>query len=625
MGVAGMRFLKTAQDKIRNISWGQPLVTIKNVFKKEKNINSEDYLSEQYSMPESHDPSLASIMQHIRKGLFIIAAFSLFVNGLMLVIPIYSLQLFDRVLSSRSYDTLYLLTIVAIGLLAVQNLIDALRGRILTRLGLHLEDKLKGSVLGATLQRAALGETGSAQGLRDLTELRQSLTSPATYALFDAPWIPVFLLVLFLLHPWLGGLAVIGLILLTVLASLNVILSRASHDKANETAIQTFEAVQHYVRNAEAIQAMGMLQNVVRKWSAKASDVLFLNAIGADQHTLIATLTKFLRMLLQIGVMGVGVGLVLNNELTPGGMIAASILLGRTLQPLEQAVGAWKGWANAAAAYRRLQEKLSMLPKPSSPVPLPTPEGFLSVRRLSYSLIGLKKPIVRGVEFHLKPGEIVGVIGPSGSGKSTLARLLVGILPPTMGEVLLDGASVFDWNREEMGQYIGYLPQDIQLFPGTVRDNIARLQEGFGEEVLEAAKKARVHDLILNLPDGYETNIGPGGVKLSGGQEQRIALARALFRNPKLIVLDEPDSHLDPPGHDALLKVLIQCQKSGQTVLMITHRPGVLSRVERLIVVREGMIERDGPREEILAAMRSAAQQGTKPSGKTSKTEEKTP
>jgi len=551
---------------------------------------------------------LARAVRTCQAGFWAVGAFSFVINALILVVPLYTLQLFDRVLSSRSVDTLYMLTMAAIGLLLIQALLDGVRSRILVRLGLKLETNLSGPALAATIDAAARTGRPSAQSLRDVSEVRQVLASPSLYALFDAPWAPVFLVVLFLLHPMVGAVALVGTVVLVGLAALNILVTTRTHAAANSAAIGAFENVQSYVRNAHAIRAMGMRTSLVGRWMQEMTRVLSLTALTAERSALISAASKFCRMTLQIAVMGVGVSLVLVNELTPGAMIAGSIIMGRALMPVEQAIAGWKGWVSGFAAYRRLKAQLGDIVEQPPSVALPAPTGKLTADQVSYLAPGLDRPILRGISFRIDAGEAVGLIGPSGSGKSTLARLMVGVLAPATGRLQLDGADVAAWQDAGLGRHVGYLPQDVQLFAGTVRDNIARMTDAPGEMVLEAARMAGVHELIAGLPKGYDTVIGEGGVMLSGGQQQRIALARALFGDPPLVVLDEPDSNLDPDGHRALSAALDELYGRDRTLIIITHRPGILRHVDRLMLIRDGRLEDDGERDAVLARLQGEGQ-----------------
>lgn len=558
-------------------------------------------------MAASTDNPVDQALGRFRGAVIACALFSLVVNAALLAVPLYTLQVFDRVLTSRSIDTLVMLSIAAMVVLLLHAALDWSRGKIMARVGAALEEKLSGPVLIQTVAMSARSGQRTAQGLRDLGELRQTLASPMLFSLFDVPWSLLFLVVIFLLHPLLGVLAVVGGLILIGLALLNLVLTARRQEAATGASIASIDHVQTYINNAEAITAMGMMPHIVHRWIGQNREVMGGALQVGDIQSSLSTVSKFVRMALQILVMGIGVALVLAGELTPGGMIAASIILARFLAPLEQAMGAWRGWTAAWGAYKRLKDLLAMYQDNAASVPLPEPEGRVRVDRVSLSLPHVPHPILRGLNFTLEPGEAVGIVGPSGSGKSTLARLLVGVLRPSLGEVTLDGANVAGWGQAELAPHVGYLPQDVQLLNGTVGENIARMREAPAETVLNAAHRAGVHELIAQLPGGYDTVIGTGGIVLSGGQQQRVALARALFGDPRLLVLDEPDSNLDPRGHEALGVALKAARADGRTLILVTHRPAVLAHVDRLIVLRDGAVESDGPRDAVLRALRGEA------------------
>jgi len=528
--------------------------------------------------------------------------FSLAINLLLLVPPLYMLQVFDRVLASRSGETLAVLTIAAIAALLVMALIDILRARLLAAAGVALDRRLGPRVLdGLLAQTAKLSGASFLNGLRDVNTLRSFLGGIGLMTLFDAPWLPFFLLVIFLFHPLLGAVALIGALVMVGLAYLNERLTREPLERAQLEARRAGRFIDANVRNAEVVNALGMLPAVTRRWT-RLNDAALAEQMRASRvGGRFAGWTKFARQFIQLAMLGVGAFLVVAQDVTAGVMIAATILLGRALAPVETLVASWRNLVEARIAWRRLDELLKTTPQAEAHTELPKPVGALEVERAVYALRGAEKPILRGVSFTLAPGEALGVIGPSAAGKSTLARLIVGVWQPVSGVVRLDGADVAAWPRERLGPYIGYLPQDVELFGGTVAENIARLGEPDAAEVIGAAQRAHVHELILRLPKGYDTEIGEAGQALSPGQRQRIALARALYGKPRLVVLDEPNADLDNDGEEALLGTLQLLKADGVTLVIIAHRPSLLRGVDKMLVLREGAVERFGVRDEVMA------------------------
>ncbi len=549
------------------------------------------------------------------RGPFVaIAAFSAGVNILMLTAPIYMMQVYDRVLASRSFDTLMFLTIIAVGAMAVLALLEAVRSRILTRANTFLEEALAPGiferVIGATLQ----GHTYRADALRDLASVRGFLGGAGVTALFDVPWIPIYVFVIFMIHPVIGWITVAGAVLLFLLALANELSTRRRLAAASVAAMRAMRQVDTAVRNAEVIESMGLFSGFCARWFKDVRLVLTDQERASDRAATILSATKFVRLVLQIVVLAVGAWLVVLQEMTAGAMIAGSIVMGRALAPVEQAIGTWKGLVTAHASYQRLVKFLAGSSHGSEGMSLPAPTGRLSVEAASYGAPNADRLILRGVSFALNPGESVAIIGPSGAGKSTLARMAVGVLRPTAGHVRLDGANVSAWVRAEFGQYVGYLPQDVELFDGSVRDNIGRMTDAPASMLVEAAQLAGVHDLVLGLQNGYDTQIGEGGARLSAGQRQRIALARALFGRPRLLVLDEPNSNLDAEGEEALANALRALKRDGSTVAIVTHRPNLLTLVDSILILRDGAVEAFGPRQEVLDVLtrRRAQAQTTK-------------
>ncbi|GAB6068539.1 alkaline protease secretion ATP-binding protein AprD [Methylothermus subterraneus] len=550
---------------------------------------------------------LAQILSRLRRHFLVVGAFSMAINTLMLTPSLYMLQVYDRVLSSRNETTLGLLTLLALGLYGLMSLLEFVRSRVLVRIGAALEAELNRRVFDAAFEASLRTHGDARQALSDLTNLRQFLTGNGPFAFFDAPWTPIYLAVVFLLHPWIGWFGVASSLVLIALTLATEWLTQAPLKEANRLANQALSFAGNSLVNAEVIEALGMLPNIRRRWQEKHFKMLRLQHLASDRAGLISAVTRAVRISVQSLVLGLGAYFVLRNEMTAGGMIAGSILLGRALAPVEQLIANWRGFVQARQAYERLQSLLDRFPPRLERLSLLPPKGQVTVEGLVAVPPGGQAPVLKGISFEIPAGCIVGLIGPSAAGKSTLARLLVGVWPPYAGKVRLDGAELGHWDRQELAQFLGYLPQDVELFEGTVAENIARFGALESEKILAAAKRAGVHEMILRLPQGYETQIGPGGAVLSGGQRQRIALARALYGDPRLIVLDEPNSNLDDVGEAALVSALQTLKAEQRTVVVITHRMSVLSAVDRLLVLRDGLIQAYGARDEILKALQQAA------------------
>lgn len=552
-------------------------------------------------MGEHKQPTaLEGALREVRRGLAVVAALSLFLNLLVLVSPLYMFQVFDRVLPSGHVETLVALTVVAGFALLVFGMLEVIRHQALVRISTWLDRRLSEPVLAASVGEALAGRLIGAQPLRDLAQLRAFLSSESVFPVLDAPWTLVFIAVIWLLHPWLGMLALLGAVLLFALALGSEMVMRAPLGAANERWMAAQRRGETTLRNAEVVHAMGMLPALLRRWHADNDRALDGHGQAGDRGAVIVGAAKFLRLFVQIAILGLGAYLVLQGELTGGGMIAGSILLGRALAPVEQAIGAWKGLVAARASHDRLQSLLSRH-RPSAPaLRLPAPEGHLSVERLVFASPNSDRPILKHVTFELAAGEVLAVIGPSGSGKSTLCRLITGIWAPGSGHVRLDGAEVHTWERSDFGAHVGYLPQGVELFAGTVRDNIARMTDAPDEAVIAAARLAGCHELILRLPGGYGADVGPHGAGLSGGQRQWIGLARAMFGDPRLVVLDEPNASMDGAGEAALIEAIGRLKAHGTTVILVAHRPSLLVHVDKLLVMHDGTGALFGARDEVL-------------------------
>jgi PrtD family type I secretion system ABC transporter len=520
------------------------------------------------------------------------------------------MQVFDHVLSSRSIDTLLMLTLITGVALAVLAVMDALRGQLLARLGMWLDERLGPAVLGGALQVALRHEpTKAGQSLRDLATVKGFLSGPAIAPLLDAPWAPLFILSLFLLHPMLGLVGVLGGVLLFGLALVNEFSTRRPLRNANLAMGRTHTRTESALRNAEVIRAMGMLDGIVRLWRRDNREGRTATLEAGNRGAIVLGVSKYARLMVQTVILATGAWLVIHQEASAGAMFAASFLLGRALAPVENAIGTWKSLVSARLAYRRLDELLRAAPPREKGMELPRPEGELVVERVTYVPPGAETPSLRGVSFGLNPGQVLGIIGPSAAGKSTLARLIAGSWIPTAGNVRLDGADIQVWLDSGGAKHIGYLPQDIELFAGSVRENIARLANAEPAQVIEAATLVGLHETIMRLPRGYDSEIGEGGLKLSGGQRQRLGLARALFGRPRLVVLDEPNASLDHEGEEALVRAIAHLKAQGTTVVVIAHRPSILGQADKLLVLRQGMVDAFGDRAEVITKLNAAAAQ----------------
>ena len=556
------------------------------------------------------ETELQTALRACRGTAAILLVFSFALNLLVLVSPIYMMQVFDHVLSSRSIDTLVMLTLITGIALAVLAVMDGLRGQLLSRLGMWLDERLGPAVLGGALQVALRHEpTKAGQSLRDLAAVKSFLAGPAIAPLLDAPWAPVFILSLFVLHPMLGVVGVGGGVLLFGLALVNEFATRKPLQNANMAVSRTHQRVDSALRNAEVIRAMGMMDGVVRLWRRDSRDGRAATLAAGNRGAVVLGLSKYARLMVQTVILATGAYLVIHQEASAGAMFASSFLLGRALAPVENAIGTWKSWVSARMAYRRLTDLLRAAPVREKGMELPRPQGELAVERVTYVPPGAETPALRGVSFGITPGQVLGIIGPSAAGKSTLARLIAGAWIPTAGNVRLDGADVQVWLDANGAKHIGYLPQDIELFAGSVKDNIARLADADPDQVIEAASLVGLHETIMRLPRGYDSEIGEGGLKLSGGQRQRLGLARALFGRPRLVILDEPNSSLDHEGEEALVQAIAHLKAHGTTVVVIAHRPSILGQADKLLVLRHGMVDAFGDRGEVIAKLNAAAAQ----------------
>jgi PrtD family type I secretion system ABC transporter len=543
---------------------------------------------------------MLDLLKPLRPLLVHAALFSLFINVLLLAPALYLLQVFDRVLSSRHEETLVMLTLVTLIALVMSVVLDVLRGWLLAAAAVMLDRKIGPLALERIVtNKARLRPGDSASGLRDVNTVRQFVSGQGILSLFDTPWMPIYLAVIYLFHPLLGVIATVGAAVLLGLAILNERTTRKAIKTLSEETRSASRFIDTAVRNAEAASGLGMLGRLIGRWQAiNARALVSLNNLSRTSGFFTGS-TRFARQLLQIAMLGGGALLVIDANVSPGVMMAGTIILGRALAPVEMLIAQWKNLVEAFAAATRLSELLGSA-ETQSGLELPAPKGALALEGVVFAYRGAKRPTLRGVSYSLKEGESLGLIGPSASGKSTLARLAIGLWAPQAGTVRLDGADIALWPRERLGQYVGYLPQDVELFPGTVAENIARFGPADSEGVVVAAQRARVHNMILRLPNGYDSDIGEEGALLSPGQRQRVALARAVYGTPRMVVLDEPNSNLDSEGEKALLECMAELKQAGITVVIVAHRPSLLTDVDKILVLRDGQVEMFGPRADIV-------------------------
>jgi len=547
-----------------------------------------------------------------RSVLWVMAIFSFAINMLMLTSPLYMIQVYDRVLTTGRIETLVMLTLMAAGALLLLGLLDTLRSNLMVRMGCWLNTRLGPILLAAGVRGRLSGDNSGGQALRDLAQIQSFVSSQGLTMFFDAPWTPIFLILIWLLHPVLGMIAVASAVLLFGLGLLNELVTRRATLTANNAAMTAQQYADLTIRNAEVVRAMGMLPAMTERWTSSNNAALSAIQYAAERGGLIMGLTKFLRLFVQTATLGMGAYLVLAGEVSGGVMIASSILLGRALAPVEAAMGTWRNFVATRLAYNRIKQRLKNSPPEAERIRLPEPYGHLVLDKVQFEPNGSRAPILENISLRIRPGEALAVIGPSAGGKSTLCRILTGIAAPTSGEIRLDGSELFHWDPEQLGRFIGYLPQDVELFAGTVRENISRMTDADDEQIIEAAVLAHAHDLIQTLPQGYDTQIGEIGSRLSGGQRQRIGLARAVFGSPRIIVLDEPNANLDQAGEAALAAAINKLKARDVAVVIVGHRPSTLACADRIIFLRDGRIELQGEREEVLRRLRTAANETSK-------------
>lgn len=541
-----------------------------------------------------------------RRYFVAVGLFSGVINLLQLTTSIYMMQVFDRVLSTRVLDTLVYLSLLAGFAILVLAILEAVRGQILQRVGAWIEHRVAPEGFVRAIEGALAGGSYRMEALRDLGVCRGFLASPTMLSLYDVPWVPIYIGFIFLLHPVMGWMALGGALLLFALTVTTELATSRLLKDVNTAATTSQRCAEAIARNAEVIDSMGMQAAVIERWRESVAGMTQPQRRASDRAAIMVAATRFFRLAVQIAVLGIGAFLVLQQELTAGASIAGSIIMGRALAPVEQMIGGWKQLVQARQSFRRLQAFLSLPRLRPAGLPLPAPTGHLNVDHVSYAFPGHGSALVKGVNFSLQPGESLAIIGPSAAGKTTLIRMLVGTLKPSAGTVRLDGADVFSWPREDFGPHVGYLPQDVALFDGTIFRNIARMGDAEPDAVYEAAKLAGCHEMILGLPQGYDTEITDGGRALSGGQRQLIGLARAMFGRPRFLVLDEPNSNMDGDSEAGLARALKELKAQGSTVILVSHRPSLMQAVDRIMVLRHGAMEVFGPRAEVLKRLMTA-------------------
>jgi len=561
------------------------------------------------TMSSQSENNLQAALKACKSSFLSVGFFSFFVNALMLVPTFFMIQVSGRVVPSSSTSTLLMLTLILTVLLLTMGALEWVRSRIMVRISNRLDVLLSRDVYRASFKRALTsgGADATAQSLNDLTALRQFFTGPGLFAFFDAPWFPIYTIVMFLFHPWFGWMTLACGAVLSVLAVVNHRLTGQALAAANKENVASNVVTTKTLRNAEVIESMGMLETLMNRWAKRQRNIMMLQSQASDKGGIVSSTSKTFRMWSQSIMLAIGAYLVVTHEINPGLLMAGSLLLGRALAPIDQMISSWKGFVAAKVQYDRLNKVMDDLNNEPERMPLPAPEGHIQVENLIVAPPGAKAPVLRSISFVAPAGSIVGIVGPSAAGKSTLVRALMGIWPPQHGVVRLDGADIASWDKQALGPYVGYLPQDIELFEGSISENIARFDKVDPEKVVQAAQMAGVHEMILMLPDGYDTVIGSEGVNLSGGQRQRIGLARAIYGNPRLIVLDEPNSNLDDVGERALGVALQKLKETGATVFIVSHRPNILTRLDRILVMAGGTISLYGERDRVIAEL--AAQQ----------------
>jgi ATP-binding cassette, subfamily C, bacterial len=569
-------------------------------------------MRKKFNQTENKLNPLKEALEKCKAAFKITFVFAFVINLLMLVTPLYSLQVLDRVIGSGNLTTLLMLSVIIAFVYFIHMLMQVARSFTLIKVGEWLDNTLSPIIFGHSISASATKiNPESSQMLRDFQTLKTFLTSTGINTLFDAPWSIVYIIVLFLIHPYIGIITVLGAVIIVAMAFFNAVATNRTLGEATEFSVKSMGQADIANRNAEAVEAMGMINNVRKNWAKFNEASLEKQSIASYRNGVLSNISGFVRNILQMAVTGVGAYVVVTTsgrDMTTGGMIASSIIVGRALAPFANAIGMWKSISGAMKAYKTINQSFDEHRSRDQAMPIPHVDGHLSVENVYYALPshpGMQQSlmphhILKGISFAVQPGEILAVIGPSAAGKSTLAKLIVGVWQASSGSIRLDGGDVFTWNRENFGKHVGYLPQGIELFSGTVKQNIARMQDEVDpEKVIETAKMCGAHEMILRLSDGYDTDIGSGGANLSGGQRQRIGLARAFYGNPKLVILDEPNANLDEAGEEALANALKEAKKRNVAVIVISHRPSVLSAVDKVLVIQDGSVASFGTKKEI--------------------------
>ena len=548
-------------------------------------------------------------LQKCKQTLGILFLFSFAINFFSLAVPLYSLQIFDRVLSSGSFETLTMLTIIVLITVIILGLLQNIRAYILMKMGSWIDTSVSGDCLSVSVNKLAHQESMSgSQPLRDLATIKGFVSGQVLQQLFDAPWAIIFFIVIFLIHPIMGTICLLAGFVLLGLAILNEKQTKGPLQKANELSAKNMQLAESITQNSEVIKSMGMLSKIMMSWQNSNQKTSQEQLKAYQKSNMYGSIARSIRLVIQMITTGASAYLVLTHKMSPGGIVAISILSGKALAPFDASINTWKSTLTVQKAFSRLKELMNHMPKEEEYFDYQEIEGDISLDKLYYMAPGTKKPIIKGIQATIQSGDIVGLVGPSGSGKSTLIKLMVGILEPSSGVVRFDNVDIKQWDKSKLGNFLGYLPQEVELFQGSVKDNIARMDTSVDDkDVIDSAQIAGAHDVILSLSNGYKTQVGNQGTNLSAGQRQRVGLARAFFHQAKIIVLDEPNAHLDQEGEAALLKSLDYAKQKGVTVIIVSHRPTILSKVDKLMILLDGQIQKYGPTKEVAPTIMKAS------------------